>query len=59
MPAESNTGRRRGPDKDRWKRARREQERDQQRRTLPGQRFFTWFFEDPRAVKEGGSGGSN
>ena len=57
MPAESKGGHRRGPDKDRWQRARREQERDQQRRTLPGQRFFGWFFEDQQQTKTGGTNG--
>ena len=58
MPAESNTGRRRrGPDKDRWRRARREQQRDQQRQTIPGQRFFPWFFEDQQQTKTGDNDG--
>ena len=57
MPAEPNTGRRRGPEKDRWRRARREQQRDQQRQTIPGQRFFGWYFEDQQQTKTGGNGG--
>jgi hypothetical protein len=60
MSAESNGGRRRrGPDKDRWKRARRQRERDKQRQPIPGQRVFAWFTEDPQPVKEGGADGSH
>lgn len=57
MSAESNAGHHHGPDKDRWRRARREQQRDQQRQTIPGQRFFGWYFEDQQQTKTGGNDG--
>ena len=59
MPAESNTGRRRSPEKDRWRRARRVQDRDQQRQSIPGQRFFGWYFEDQQQTKTGGTNGTH
>ena len=57
MPAESNAGHHHGPDKDRWRRARRKQQRDQQRQSIPGQRFFGWYFEDQQQTKTGGDDG--
>ena len=51
----SKPTRRRPPAKDRWRAARRQRDRDQRRRPLPGQMVFAWFTESAAAGKDGGS----
>ena len=51
----SKPTRRRPGTKDRWRAARRQRDKDQRRRPLPGQMVFPWFTEGAAAGKEGGS----